>query len=235
MSLEERCAAIRACGVGEVTALDFTRELAALEPEAFAARHLARRRIRCGANWRFGKGGRGDAELLRSCGAEVTVVPTVEYGGAPVSSTRIRAALEAGRPEAACGMLGRPFRVRGVRFAGKGEGRRLACPTLNLRLQGLSLRLPLGVYVAEVDGAQCLANYGVAPTFGPRAWPEPVMEVHFPQASPASLAGCDVVSVGLLRFVRPERAFATLDALKAQIAADLLSVGRGPHGEGAAT
>ena len=74
MSCEERVAAIKACGVKDVIVLDFTPELAELSPEAFAARYLSSSvahlssSVRCGANWRFGKDGAGDAEFLRKMG-----------------------------------------------------------------------------------------------------------------------------------------------------------------------
>ena len=124
MDAEERLAAIRACGVGEVVALNFTPEFARLSPEEFLAMAGITRKVkvRCGDNWRFGRGGAADATWLRAHGYSVEVIPAVEYRGEAVSSTRIRAALERGEVEDACAMLGRPFEVRGEVFAGKGEG-----------------------------------------------------------------------------------------------------------------
>ena len=80
MTCEERVAAIKACGVGEVTVLDFTPELAAMPAEEFANSVLKRSGdrfpvLRCGANWRFGKGGTGDAAFLRLRGIDVEVDP----------------------------------------------------------------------------------------------------------------------------------------------------------------
>ena len=60
MSLEDRIEAIRAYGVGKVTVLPFTRELANVAPADFAAVYLTGKRVSCGANWRFGKGGKGE-------------------------------------------------------------------------------------------------------------------------------------------------------------------------------
>ena len=115
-------------------------------------------------------------------------------------------------------MLGRPFEVRGEVFAGKGEGSRLGYPTVNLKPSSLNIRLPLGVYAAEVGGVRAVANYGLAPTFGERAWEEPVVEVHFLRKAPDKRG--DFAEVKLLRFLRPERKFESPDALKSQIARD---------------
>ena len=220
MDVEERLAAIRACGVDEVVALEFTPEFARLSPEEFlAAAGISKEtKIRCGDNWRFGRGGAADATWLRAHGYSVEVIPAVEYRGEAVSSTRIRAALERGEVEDACAMLGRPFVLRGEVFAGKGEGSRLGYPTMNLKPSSLNIRLPLGVYAVEAGGVRAVANYGFAPTFGERAWEEPVVEVHFLRKAPDKRG--DFAEVKLLRFLRPERKFESPDALKSQIARD---------------
>ena len=226
MSLDDRLAAIRACGVRDVVALDFTPALAALPPAAFAERHLAPLgaagalpHVRCGANWRFGKGGAGDADALRALGYAVTTVPYATFAGAPVSSSRIRAALTAGDVASANAMLGRPFRTHGERQAGKGLGAKIGFPTVNLLLPGLEIDLPHGVYEVSVAGARGIANYGVAPTMGARQWPRPVLEVHFPGRDAASVPTAPI-AVDFLRFVRPERTFASVAELKRQIARD---------------
>ena len=191
MSFEERIRAI----ARPVTVLNFTRELAETSAADFAARYLKGVKVRCGRNWRFGKGGEGCPEWLKANGYEVEVVPEVEYQGEAISSSRIRAALERGEMEAAAAMLGRPYSVSGAVAAGKGEGRNLGFPTLNLD-SGRDLNLREGVYSAIV-------NYGKAPTFGERAWKRPVLEAH------------------LVKFLREERKFSSPDELKAQITADL--------------
>lgn len=224
MGLDARIAAIRDCGVMDVVALDFTPELAATSPEDFAARHLVGAdgrplRVRCGENWRFGRDGSGDAGWLRARGFDVVVVPYAVYGGAPVSSSRIRAALAAGEVEDANAMLGRPLRAFGAPFPGKGLGRAIGFPTLNLRLAPPAPAVPLGVYEVRVGGRRGVANYGVAPTMGEQRWHEPVLEVHFPGLDAAPKADAPV-AVDFVRFVRPERKFASVDELREQIARD---------------
>jgi len=220
MSLDDRLAAIRACGVQEVVALDFTEALAHEPPEDFMKRLGSR--VRCGENWRFGANGAGDADFLRAHGVEVEVVPYAEYKGERVSSTRIRTALEAGEIADANAMLGRPFAVLGTVFHGKGEGRTLGFPTVNLRLE-MAIRLPLGVYAVEVGGQRAIANYGIAPTMGERKWDKPCLEIHF--VEPGRGGEVERLKVGFLDFIRPERKFGSKEELAKQIAADIAFMG----------
>lgn len=226
MSPEAKVAAMRACGVDEVQVADFTAETAALAPEEFALRHLVRGEERpvvvCGENWRFGAGGRGDAALLREMGFEVDVVPYAVHDGAAVSSSRIRICLESGEVEAANEMLGRPYSVSGARFRGKGLGSRIGFPTVNLELpREPGFLLPNGVYEVSVGGVRAIANAGVAPTLGDGAWKEPVVEIHFPGAGEGVSAADGPIEVSFLRFIRPERKFDSVEALKRQISEDI--------------
>lgn len=236
MTCEERIAAIRACGVKDVTVLDFTPELAGMPAEDFVRRHLAVSgsrlplSVRCGENWRFGRGGVGNADFLRRLGFAVQVVPYAEYRGERISSSRVRAALESGEIEEANAMMGRSFRISGVRFPGKGVGREIGYPTVNLGIPafgsdegGGTRRIDLrrGVYEVEVDGVRAIANYGCAPTMGEKAWKTPILEIHFLSDPPGS---CSEVVVGFLRFIRPERTFASVRDLQRQIAADCATI-----------
>ena len=236
MTPEERVAAIRACGVEKVTVLDFTPELAALSPEDFIARHLSSLiphpsspiphppSLICGANWRFGKGGAGDADFLRRRGIVVEVVPYAVYNGEPISSSRIRACLERGEIEDANAMMGRRYEVRGMREEGKGLGRELGFPTVNFHLVDVRLNLLHGVYEVITEGLHGVANYGLAPTMGDQAWRQPVLEVHFPSAHPSSLIPHPSSLISFVRFIRPEKKFETIDDLKRQIAADCATI-----------
>lgn len=230
MSVEERVAAIKACDVKDVTVLDFTPELAALAPVEFAERYLSpsvsrlQASIRCGANWRFGKGGAGDAAFLRERGLAVEVVPYAEYKGGHISSSRIRAALESGAVEDANAMMGRRYEVRGTREEGKGLGRQIGYPTVNFRLDDLNLKLPCGVYEIELDGLKGVANYGFAPTMGDRSWKKPILEVHLLDFHPPSLIPHPSSPISFVRFIRPERKFDSVEDLKRQIAADCATI-----------
>ena len=230
MSVEERVAAIKACGVGEVTVLDFTPELAEMSADEFVS-FLNKRRgrrfspVRCGENWRFGKGGEGNAEWLRAKGIDVEIAPYVEHKGERISSSRIRRCLENGEIEDANAMMGRRFQVSGFRFQGKGIGGEIGYPTVNLKLETLNLKLPLGVYEVEVEGQKAIANYGLAPTMGDKAWSSPVLEIHILHSTPTpSTYTSNSTEVEFVRFIRPEKKFGSIADLQRQIAADCATI-----------
>ena len=229
-SFEDRIASIRQASGGEVVALDFTRELAETPPADFARRVLlplagdGKPCVRCGPNWRFGRGGKGDAEFLRSLGVDVEVVPFAEYGGGRVSSTRIRASIEVGRIEEANAMLARPWKMTGRVVHGKGLGRGIGYPTVNVAPARDLLRPPLGVYAVSGEFGLGIANYGLAPTAGELAWRDPVLEIHVLGRDRGSFAAPregEPFGVDILRFIRPERRFDSFDALTRQIALDV--------------
>jgi riboflavin kinase/FMN adenylyltransferase len=149
-----------------------------------------------------------------------TVVPPVQVDGAPASSSRVRAALAAGDAAAAARLLGRPYRLAGTVVRGDGRGRRIGIPTANLAEVATLVPLP-GVYAATValaDGERpAVVNIGRLPTVGPD---RPLtVEVHIPGWS-GDLYG-RTLAVGLDRRLRDERRFPDLDALVAQIRADI--------------
>ena len=254
MTVDERLAAIAATlppshlptFPPRVRALAFTSELAAESPEGFAAR-LRRdypdlETILCGPNWRFGAGGAGDADFLRAHGVAVEVVPLEELGGAPVSSTRIRTALQAGDLPLANAMLGRPFAVAGEVVPGKGEGRKLGFPTINVRPANpcLARLLPFGVYVSDTAWGRAVANWGQAPTMGEQAWTSPVLEVHVVrrgegekvrrwEGEKEGRGDGEKVEISLRRFLRPERRFDSVEALCEQIKTDVFSASHSPQ------
>jgi riboflavin kinase/FMN adenylyltransferase len=207
----------------------FTRDFASIEAEAFVPRLQQAlpdlETIFVGENWRFGHGRRGDVPLLirlaRACGVNVVSTDRVSYNGEPVSSTRIRELLERGEIAAAGDLLGFPYFCRGEVVPGRRLGRTLGFPTLNLDWQ--PDRQPArGVYVVRaraLDGGPDhpgVANYGVRPTIA--GDPQPVFEVHLLGECP--FVPGDRLRVEWLARLRAEEKFASLDALRAQIARD---------------
>lgn len=178
----------------------------------------------------FGNRRRGTPEMLREAGAEhgfgVTVIEPVRGADAAVySSTHIRELLREGRPRDAAAQLGRFWEIDGRVAVGDRRGRTIGFPTINLGL-GEYLRPAFGVYAVRVsgDGADDpfdgrtidgVANIGLRPTVGT---PEPRLEAHLFDID-ADLYGRHV-RVSLVNFIRPEKKFSGLDALKAQIAED---------------
>jgi riboflavin kinase/FMN adenylyltransferase len=226
-TLDERLDLIAACGVDGTVVLDFTPELAAVEPEAFVTdvlvERLLARRVVVGFNHRFGRGARGDAGLLRGLGARlgfhVDVVEPLTVDGVPVSSTAIRAALGRGDLAAAARMLGRPYTLPGKVVAGAGRGRTLGFPTANVAPDRPALIAP-GVYActAEIAGQSrpAVVNVGVRPTFGEDTL---AVEAYLLDFS-GDLYG-QTIRLTFVSRVREERRFAGVDALQAQIAADV--------------
>ena len=216
-------------GVRHALVVTFDAGFAVTPPEEFI-RQLAEsarplRQICVGEDWAFGKGRKGDLALLRRLGValgfDAVGLPAVTVDDTTVSSTVIRSAVEAGDLALASRMLGREFSVMGTVAEGKKLGRTLGFPTANLRPESEQLP-PNGVYAVRVAcGGKSLggvANIGIRPTVSPQAT-EPVLEVHLFDFS-GDLYGQDL-EVSLLRFLRPEQKFPSLDALRNQIAADI--------------
>ena len=121
--------------------------------------------------------------------------------------------------KAAEAMRGRPWTLGGKVVRGKGMGRGMGRPTVNVE-PSFDAPLRLGVYVVEMCGERAVANFGVAPTFGEKAWRKPVLEVHF-LSQGAELPGpSDRVEARFVRFIRPEMKFASPEALARRIAED---------------
>jgi len=139
-TVEERLALIGETGVDVVIVLAFTRELAAIEPEAFVKDvllgRLRAREIVVGDSHRFGRAARGDARMLVDLsgrfGFQAHVVPPMAVDGAVVSSSEIRAALQRGDVNGAARSLGRPYGITGQVTSGAGRGRTLGFPTANI-------------------------------------------------------------------------------------------------------
>lgn len=164
-------------GVDLLLAVPFTREFAALEPEAFVrdilCAELGVTAVFVGYNYTFGHQGKGTAEMLRELGARygftVEVIPPVMVDNQPVSSTLIRSLIAAGKVEEASRYLGYYPVFAGTVVGGAKRGSELGFPTANLEVEDWILVPADGVYVvkAMVDGDVFLgvANVGVCPTF----------------------------------------------------------------------
>ncbi len=214
-------------GVDTVAVLTFDERARGLTPEEFAADvlvgGLGASLVAVGADFRFGKDRSGDVDELRDLGLGLGyyVEEVALLGdGAPVSSTRIRAAVAAGDVESAAGDLGRFFELAGRVVEGDRRGAAVGFPTANLAV-ALNLLIPArGVYAAWADVADgtwpAVVNVGVRPTFGGDA---EVVEAHL-----LDFAG-DLYGATLrLRFVtrlRDERRFAGIEELSAQIGRDV--------------
>ncbi len=176
-----------------------------------------------GEDFVFGKGRSGNSASLRELGARfgfgTRAIAPVNDAQGPVSSSRIREALQAGDCDTAARLLTRPFAIRGTVQHGDKVGRTIGFPTANLDL-GEYLRPRYGIYAVtgllpdgrRVPGA---ANIGIRPSFDP---PKELLEPHFFDFS-GDLYGQEI-EVAFHAFLRPEAKFDSLDALTAQMARD---------------
>ncbi|MBU3665637.1 MAG: riboflavin biosynthesis protein RibF [Chthoniobacterales bacterium] len=215
-------------GVTHLAVLPFEAARAAQTAEEFvqdlrtACRPLGG--IVVGADWRFGKGRKGDVALLRQMGAfEVDGIPAVTIDGEVISSTSIRLAVARGDLKFAEKALGRPYAILGPVVPGQKLGQKLGFPTANIATDGFQLP-PDGVYAATVrigdKSFRGIANLGLRPTVARDA--SRVLEVHLLNFD-GDLYGLEV-EVAFLRFVRGEKKFGSLDELRSQIANDIASV-----------
>lgn len=214
----------------ETVADHFDRAYAAIEPVDFIRMLIERFSMKAavaGFNYTFGNRGAGDIPLLRALGTEmgfsVVEIPPCNYGGEPISSSRIRAAVEAGEMEEATAMLGRPFSLTGRVEPGKAIGHSLGFPTANLRpAKELALPAP-GVYatwaiLADDSARPAVTNVGSNPTMGGE---EVTVETHILDTR-ADLYG-QALEIAFCRRLREEKRFPSRKDLAAQIGKDVAS------------
>jgi len=226
---QHKIALIRDLGVSHLLVLKFDRAFAATPPDEFvrqlAAAAQPLREICVGEEWSFGKNRAGNLALLKRLGSElafhVVGVQAVRIGDKIISSTAIRKAVETGDFVTAAAMLGRDYTILGTVEEGKHLGRSLGFPTANLSAHSEQFP-PNGVYAAEgilerkiVRG---VVNLGVRPTVTD-GLPQRVLEFHLFDLD-RNLYG-EEVELKFLRYLRPEKKFENLAALREQIARDV--------------
>ena len=226
-SLEEKKALLYSLGVDRVEVLDFTRDFSRLSAEEYLGllkERFAVDGIVLGYDNRIGSDLLGAAQAGRvaaSLGIKSKVTGPFCVGTVPVSSTKIRAALSLCLVEEAADMLGYPYMLHGVVVSGNHQGRTIGFPTANMQLYEPLKQLPgNGVYSVEVsvlgETFRGMCNIGFRPTVtGSGAL---TIETHifgFDQ----DIYGLDI-RVRFLRFIRAERRFPSLQALKEQLAKD---------------
>ena len=229
---EQKDALLAEMGVEEVVCPRFA-DFCSMTPEGFVRGFLRdvlrAKALFCGFNYHFGKGGCAGVEELRALcapeGIRVEVLPPVLWRGEVVSSTRIRRAIREGRAEDAAAMLEGPFTLTAPVVHGKGLARTLSWPTIN-QLFPPDFTIPRhGVYHSHVlaggrvwDG---VTNVGIKPTLHEKNL---TMETYILDYE-GDLYG-QAVSVSLLRFLRPEERFDSVEALSQRILADAETVRR---------
>lgn len=223
---------LEAAGADAVIVEPFTPELAALDADAFVAEVLAGacgvRHVVVGADFTYGKARGGNVDTLAAAGKrhgfDVAIVTPVTVDGEVASSTRVRGYLRAGDARRAAALLGRPYDVDGEVVRGAGRGKGLGIPTANVRPDGTILASP-GIYAVTLERVgggphpplPAVASLGTNPTFTDAG--ALVLEVHVLDFD-ADLYGARV-RVGFVERLRDEARYDSVDALLAQIHADI--------------
>jgi riboflavin kinase / FMN adenylyltransferase len=221
--LRDKLELLAAAGVGRVHIGRFDARFACLSAPEFIEQVLVRgfgvQWLLVGRDFRFGAQRAGDFAMLEAAAArrgfELQAMPDVLFEGERVSSSAVRAALEAGDLPRAERLLGRPYAISGRVAHGTRLGRELGYPTANIALRQ---RPPVsGIFVVEVEGlGHGVASVGRRPTVNPV--PVPLLEVHLFDWE-GELYGRHL-RVRFLEKLRDEAKFAGLEALKQAIAQD---------------
>lgn len=177
----------------------------------------------CGWNYRFGKGGEGDCETLKALceeyGIMLKILPHVDFDGEPISSTRIRKAVENGEIPLANAMLGREFRYKSTVVSGHQRGRLIGAPTINQHFDKNFVLPKKGVYasVTVVDGKEypSVTNIGLRPSFENEDFRSETCILGFA----GDLYGQDI-EVRLIEYLRDEIRFDSMEKLSEQIEKD---------------
>lgn len=229
-SLGDRAALLQIAGADQVVVLETTPELLRLSADDFFQSvirgQLGVRGLVEGPNFAFGRNREGTVETLTQlcgqAGVELTVLQPVLQDGRPISSSRVRRALEQGAVCEAASLMGHPYRLRGTVVAGQRRGRALGFPTANLE-QVPTLIPGDGVYAVRVQKGDegplswpGAANIGPNPTFGEQ---QRKVEVHLIGFT-GDLLG-HTLAVDFLGRLRDTRKFASAEELVEQLRLDI--------------
>ena len=226
MTLDQKLEAFERAGIQGVAIVRFTAEVARWEPEYFCeavlVNWLRAAEVWVGANFLFGRDRSGTFTLLRALGEDrgfrTEKIDPVRYKDFVVSSTRIRRLIAEGRVDEAGALLGHHYFIDGIVVPGDGRGRQLGFPTANLATTNELLPAD-GIYatIATVDSIQhpSVTSVGIRPTIGDGKF---TIETFLLDGS-HELYGRSL-RLSFVQWLREELKFDTLDALRAQIAAD---------------
>lgn len=233
MTRDQKIEALRRSGMQGLAFVRFTRELSLWDPETFVRTVLVEwlhvSEVWVGANFLFGHQRAGTFTVLRSLGSRygfrAEKIDPVRYKDFVVSSTRVRRLVSEGRVDEAAALLGHHYFLDGTVVRGAGRGRSIGVPTANLATAN-DLVPPAGVYatLASIDGVvrPAVTNIGLRPTFGDAE--APVIETHVLDTDRDLYDR--IVRLLFVQRLRDERQFPDVDALRAQIDADIRSARR---------
>jgi riboflavin kinase / FMN adenylyltransferase len=227
MTKAQKLEAIAEAGAQGAAIVRFTPELSNWEPETFVRTVLVDwlrvAEVWVGANFLFGHDRSGNFSLLRVLGArygfKAEKIDPVRYKEFVVSSTRIRRLVSEGRVDEAGALLGHQYFLDGTVMRGDQRGRTIGFPTANLCTEN-ELLPPHGVYATTAKVGELVyasvTNIGTRPTVDQSG--RTVVETHIFDLDKDLYGGA--IRIGFVQRLRDERAFASLDLLRAQIDAD---------------
>lgn len=209
-------------GVKELVVIPFDDEFRSKTAEQFVDEVLIEKlgaiEVSVGENFSFGKGAKGNVEMLRERSEFTTrVAPLVEVDGEAVSSTQIRALVASGDVEKAARFLGGPFIVEQEVVHGDKRGRRLGYPTANLVPDERFVHPGHGVYAAWAHGHAAAVSVGVRPQF--QTGRGLLIEAYLIDFD-GDLYG-QTLRVAFMKRLRGERRFESVDALIEQMDRDV--------------
>ena len=234
--ISEKAKILEDLGIEQLVLLPFDRDLASLSPPQFVEQVLVRQLqatiVSVGSDFRFGRQRTGSGadlkEIAESFGITVHLNSLKEYCDRDnrtvrVSSSLIRQALLEGDVTTVNRMLGRPYSLIGKVVTGQQLGRTIGFPTANLQVPSEKFLPRYGVYAVDVFYEQTILkgvmNIGCRPTVAGEA---PTIEVHLLNWSGDLYDR--TLKVNLIKFIRSEQKFESVEALKQQIALDCQSV-----------
>jgi riboflavin kinase/FMN adenylyltransferase len=232
--LDQKLELLQQTGIDATLIVEFNRERSTEDPALFVKRVLVdtlrARVVVVGEDFHFGFNRGGNVAMLRELGKQfdfqvepVKLIARPDGVEEPVSSTSIRRALAGGQVEIATNLLGRAYEMRGVVVNGDKRGRSIGFPTANVEVPNAMCLPADGVYAGRFrcdDGSvhACAINLGRRPTFFEHA-DHSLLEAHLLDFS-GDLYG-QKVSVTFEHFLRSERKFDGLDAIKTQLQLDV--------------
>jgi riboflavin kinase/FMN adenylyltransferase len=232
--LDQKLELLQKTGIDATLIVEFNRERSTEDPALFVKRVLVdtlrARIVVVGEDFHFGFNRGGNVAMLRELGIQfdfqvepVKLIARPDGVEEPVSSTSIRRALAGGQVEIAANLLGRAYEVRGVVVNGDKRGRAIGFPTANVEVPNAMCLPADGVYAGKFqcdDGSlhACAINLGRRPTFFEHA-DSSLLEAHLLDFD-QDLYG-QKVSVTFEHFLRSERKFDGLEAIKTQLQLDV--------------
>ncbi len=225
-SLDDRFRMINRFQIDYYYIIKIDQEFLDLSPEEFISNILDKLNVKevfCGTDYTFGKYGKGTPKLLKKH-YKVHSIDLLDIDNQKVSTRNIISLIKEGSVKDASRLMGHNYQMCGVVVHGHNRGESIGYPTENVKLSSNYVIPRYGVYktIAYISGVPhlAIANVGVHPTVGEEM--EPIVEVHIPNYVSDDYG--KTIYVEFLEFVRPERKFDSLEALKAQITSDILSL-----------